>query len=83
MKKMMMMLFISTMILTGCGSETKIKENQVEDERFIMDERIDTHVAIITDTKTNVQYILLYDGFYSGSICPLYNENGEISIKGE
>jgi hypothetical protein len=62
-----------------------ITENTIENMGFIPIENIYLHgdscAYVVYDPATKVEYIV-FDGYRSFSICPYYDENGDVAIYG-
>lgn len=91
--KILLVLFIivMTICLIGCDTDNKIAygaaEDYVEDLGFAiikqLSEHGDAYTYLVYDKETKVEYILV-DVFCEKSLCPYYDENGEVVIyKGE
>ena len=70
MKKVILIL-IAAMTLLMCGCEM----NRVEGSG-------DDCIKFYVDPETNVEYVLYING-YAGGVCPRYNANGSLYVKGE
>ena len=70
MKKILLLLFlIFAMLLCGCTKKEELESNNY-------------YIRFYTDPVTNVDYVV-YDAPYRGGICPRYNADGSIYIRGE
>lgn len=93
MKKLLVVLFIITMIFCFVGCDMYDKRYDASANEFMGDigfviiERLgnygDTYVYLVYDAETKVEYIFTR-GYSENSLCPYYDENGEVTIyKGE
>ena len=99
MKKLLVILCLVVMVFcfAGCGNTEgptvfndttdQVVIKQMEQAGFVVIERLskygDTYMYLVYDEKTKVEYILT-EGYCETSLCPYFNENGELVIyKGE
>ena len=70
MKKIILLiLLIMAMLLCGCT-----KKENLESKNY--------YIHFYTDPVTNVDYVI-YDAPYRGGICPRYNPDGSLVVRGE
>ena len=86
MKKLIAIILAIFMFccLTACAdSTTAFAEEAIERHGFVVVRQLyvygDTSVYIVYDPSTMVEYII-YDGYRSYSICPYYDENGNVAF---
>ena len=70
MKKVILIL-IAAMTLLMCGCVTNRESNSG-----------DFYVEFYVDPETKVEYVLYSNG-YAGGLCPRYNTDGSLYVKGE
>lgn len=70
MKKVILIL-IAVMTLLMCGCEVSRAEGSGDDS-----------IRFYVDPETKVEYVLYISG-YAGGICPRYNADGSLYVKGE
>ena len=68
---------VFVLCLAGC---TNAEENNNEIQRIVVDPL--TSINIYVDEETGVNY-LIYEGYASGGICPRYNADGSLYVRGE
>lgn len=84
-KKIIVSVLLSSVLLTGCSSnETAMGDGpKFEKSRFeyvdTLDEYWSIDMYLIRDKETGVNYILS-NGYCASSMCPLYDENGNVVI---
>ena len=67
-KTILLILFIMVMLLCGCT-----KKEELESKNY--------YIVFYTDPVTNVEYVI-YDAPYRGGICPRYNPDGSLFVRG-
>lgn len=85
MKKFIITLLASVMLLTGCGT-TYSYDTEVYLDKFVTVETREglvegSHVAVHTvyDCDTKVMYYI-WEGYYKFGICPIYNADGSVMV---
>lgn len=85
MRKKIIVSLLLSVLLTGCSSsETAMDDGpKFEKSRFeyidTLDEYWSIDMYLIRDKETGVNYILS-NGYCASSMCPLYDENGNVVI---
>ena len=84
-KKIIVSVFLLSVLLTGCSSNDTTMDGgpKFEKSRFeyidTLDEYWSIDMYLIRDKETGVNYILSA-GYQASSMCPLYDENGNVVI---
>ena len=65
-------------VCAGCSSNSEVVVQDTLEGRFTVVEDIGPCICIVRDVKTNVLYYatITYNHYYS--LCPYYDENGQI-----
>lgn len=78
--KLFVLIWIISVLLCSCEGKTDISEKQEAEGRFVMIERDlngpHNDIYVYVDTVTGVQYSLTP----SGSLMPLYDQDGKLLI---
>ena len=72
MKKIVAIILCVLLVCGLCGWKKIDSEN--------MD--VFTNIGIIVDEETGVEYVV-YNGYNRGGICPRYNADGTLRVRGE
>lgn len=79
MKKIIVLLFILAILLTGCGQEVRSEFDEDSESMFTIVEKTNVW-QVVYHNDTKVMYAVSYGGYNSGNFTLLVNSDGSPMI---